>query len=42
MKKVKHAIALLDLGAASVQTKGGVGRGFENADCIIRGIHPCP
>jgi hypothetical protein len=42
MKKVKHAIALLDLGAASVQTKGGVGRGIENIDCTIRGVRICP
>jgi hypothetical protein len=42
MKKVKHAIALLDLGAASVQTKGGVGRRLENVDCVIHGNIFCP
>jgi hypothetical protein len=42
MKKLKHAIALLDLGAASVQTKGGTGRRIENVDCIIHGNIFCP
>jgi hypothetical protein len=42
MKKVKHAIALLDLGAASVQTKGGTGNRIEGVDCIIRGHITCP
>jgi hypothetical protein len=42
MKKTKHTIALLDLGAASVQTKGGTGRRIEGVDCIVRGNLFCP
>jgi hypothetical protein len=42
MKQVKHAIELLDLGAASGRTKGGLGTGYENVDCIIRGHFICP
>ena len=42
MKKAKHAIALLDWGAASVQTKGGGGFNVEGIDCVIRGHFQCP
>jgi hypothetical protein len=42
MKNAKRAIALLDLGAASVQTKGGSGFNVEGVDCVIRGHFLCP
>ena len=42
MKKVKRTIVLLDLGAASVRTKGGPGFNTEGVDCVIRGHYLCP
>jgi len=41
MKKGKPTIALLDLGAVSVRTKGRSGRLIEGVDCIIRGSIIC-
>jgi hypothetical protein len=42
MKPVKHAIDLLDLGAASRLTKGVANTSYENAACIARGHNICP
>ena len=42
MKKLKHTIVLLDLGAASVKTKGRSGRLTEDAECLLPGKIICP
>ena len=47
LERSKHRVAqprsglLLDLGPATIQTKGGVGNKVENVDCIIRGHIIC-